>query len=545
MKSKFLICTVVLSLLFSCFVISTFAANDDVKLFCDGKEVIADVPPQIINDRMMVPLRAIFEALNATVQWDDATSTVTSVRNETTVNLTIGDPHIYVNGQAKDLPVAAQIVNGRTLVPSRAIADAFGVFANWDDIARASVFWSNIIDIRYSYVYDSTGTPFLIDSILEKTYLSKGFLSLKPKIEKSELNSEQIYAKCSPAVFHIEVYDRLGQKIATGSGFFIDSNGTAITNYHVIEDAYSLKAVLPYTSEKYDVLGVHNYSAEEDWAIIKVNGSGFDYLQIGDSSTVVGGAVVFALGSPLGLQNSISEGLISNPGRVESNAVYIQTSAPISHGSSGGALLNKYGDVIGITSAGYVNGQNLNLALPMHYIGLKNITPYSPVYKVTKAEVDGFTSLANFIVKNGYDYNGTIYVACPYDSDYHMSYDGEVIALYRLLDTNTQVHFYHIYIYPDGTTEYEYVRYTTNYNDELDELIELLRCPFVMKDFTRGVTFKSGEYRYSSYYINYNKEGLLQNASGWVSVILDNVESTLSYYGSSLTLKEIGFSSFN
>ena len=542
---KIFVCLITIALLFSCMAIVCFADDNDVKLFCDGKEVVADVPPQIINDRMMVPLRAVFEALNATVQWDGATSTVTSVRNGITVKLTIGDPHIYVNGQAKELPVAAQIVNGRTMVPSRAIADAFGVYANWDNTVRASVFWSDVADARYEYVYTAAGVPVLIDSALENLYLSKGFLALKPASSSVELDSEQIYAKCSSAVFHIEVYDRLGQKTATGSGFFIDSIGTAITNYHVIEDAYSLKAVLPYTSAKYDIIGVHNYSVEEDWAIIKVDGSGFDYLTIGDTNTITGGAVVFAIGSPLGLQNSISQGLISNPGRVESNVVYIQTSAPISHGSSGGALLNKYGEVIGITSASYVNGQNLNLALPMYYIDLKSIRPYIPVYKATNSEVDGFASLANFIIKNGHDYDGTMFLTCPYDSNYHMSYDGEKICLYRLFDTGAQAHFYHIIIYPNGTAEYEYLRYTLKYGGDLDKLIEILTFPISMKEYTRGSVFKVGEYRYNSYYTYYNKDGLLQNAGGWVSAILDKSNATLSYYGSSLTLKEIGFSSFH
>lgn len=183
----------------------------------------------------------------------------------------------------------------------------------------------------------------------------------------SGLSAEQIYAKCSPAVFYIEVYDRNGNFLASGSGFFIDSNGTAVTNYHVIEGAHSAKILTADTNQVYEVQGVYDYSIAEDWAVIQVSGSGFNSLKI-SSNTVVGGATIYAIGSPQGLDNTISEGLISNPSRVLNGVPYIQISAPISHGSSGGALINQNGEVIGITSAGFEDGQNLNLALPISII---------------------------------------------------------------------------------------------------------------------------------------------------------------------------------
>ena len=85
----------------------------------------------------------------------------------------------------------------------------------------------------------------------------------------------------------------------------------------------------------------------------------------GDSTAVAGGQNIFAIGSPLGLDNTISQGIISNPNRVVDGLGYIQTTAPISHGSSGGALINDRGELIGITSAGFEDGQNLNLAVPI------------------------------------------------------------------------------------------------------------------------------------------------------------------------------------
>ncbi|MCL2044978.1 MAG: S1C family serine protease [Oscillospiraceae bacterium] len=181
------------------------------------------------------------------------------------------------------------------------------------------------------------------------------------------LSAEQIYEICSPAVFFIEVFNANGTPFGTGSGFFIESNGIAITNYHVIEGAHSAQITISSTSAVYDVTGVYDYNELEDWAVIKVDGSGFHTLKIGDASTVIGASTVYAIGSPLGLQNTISQGIISNTNRMEDGIRFIQTTAAISPGSSGGALINTLGEVIGITTAQYVLGQNLNLALPISY----------------------------------------------------------------------------------------------------------------------------------------------------------------------------------
>ena len=102
-----------------------------------GDEVITlDVPAQVQNDRTLVPLRAIFEGLGATVDWDEETQTVTSVRNDITITLTIGSNILYRNGEAIQLDVPAQKLNDRTLVPIRAISESFGCTVDWDEEAQ-------------------------------------------------------------------------------------------------------------------------------------------------------------------------------------------------------------------------------------------------------------------------------------------------------------------------------------------------------------------------------------------------------------------------
>jgi hypothetical protein len=236
----------------------------------------------------------------------------------------------------------------------------------------------------------------------------------------SELTAEQVYAKCSPAVFYIEVYDKTGTITGTGSGFFIDSNGTAVTNYHVVKESSSAKITVSDTKKVYDVLGVYDYNPDYDWAILKIGGSGFSYLSIGSEDSVVGGAAVYAIGSPLGLQNTITAGLISNAARTEDGVSYIQTSTAISHGSSGGALINKFGKVIGITTGGYGDGQNLNLAIPVTYISGYNSALFESYAEfAVESNISFYPSIFNVEIKVGN--SSTVYV-------YYSGEDTSVLA---------------------------------------------------------------------------------------------------------------------
>lgn len=224
-----------------------------------------------------------------------------------------------------------------------------------------------------------------------------------------ELSAEQVFIKCSPAVFYIAVYDKSGNVSASGSGFFIDSAGTAVTNYHVIKGAASAKITVSGTNKVFDVAGIYDYSEDNDWAILKISGSGFSYLDIGDSDSVIGGATVYAIGSPLGLQNTITSGIVSNASRVEDGISYIQISAAISHGSSGGALINKFGKVIGITSASYTDGQNLNLALPVTYISGYRTSTYEVFADfVSETAITLYSSVSN--VENQVGSSSTVYL---------------------------------------------------------------------------------------------------------------------------------------
>jgi competence protein ComEC len=114
-------------------------AADAAKVMVDGKILQTDVPPTIISSRTLVPLRAIFEALGVEVEWDNSTQTVTGIKDTTEVNLTVGNTHATINGDTVILDVPATIINGRTLVPARFIAESIGCNVDWDDNTRTAV----------------------------------------------------------------------------------------------------------------------------------------------------------------------------------------------------------------------------------------------------------------------------------------------------------------------------------------------------------------------------------------------------------------------
>ena len=107
-------------------------SDDTIKVIVNDKPVAFDVAPTIINDRTMVPLRAIFEALGADVDWDDATKTITAVKDDTTIKMQIGNDKMTKNGAESALDSAPVIIDSRTLVPVRAIAESFGSDVSWE-----------------------------------------------------------------------------------------------------------------------------------------------------------------------------------------------------------------------------------------------------------------------------------------------------------------------------------------------------------------------------------------------------------------------------
>ncbi len=124
--------TVLVVVLLAVWVAPARAEDPRIAVFLDGSEIPFDVPPRIMNGRTMVPLRAIFERLGATVSWDQETRTATAVKGALTVTLQVGNPTAKVGTNSVPLDQPAEIVDGRTLVPARFVSEAMGATVIWD-----------------------------------------------------------------------------------------------------------------------------------------------------------------------------------------------------------------------------------------------------------------------------------------------------------------------------------------------------------------------------------------------------------------------------
>ncbi|MBE7053557.1 MAG: hypothetical protein E7391_04700 [Ruminococcaceae bacterium] len=138
----------------SCFFCVNVFADEGIKVIINKKALTMDQMPVIVNGRTLVPLRAIFEALGATVGWDDATKTATGVLDDTTVSLQIDNTNAKVNGKDVTLDVPAQIVGSRTLVPVRFISESLGCKVDWDG-ATKTVIIESAKDAIFNLTFDN------------------------------------------------------------------------------------------------------------------------------------------------------------------------------------------------------------------------------------------------------------------------------------------------------------------------------------------------------------------------------------------------------
>lgn len=176
--------------------------------------------------------------------------------------------------------------------------------------------------------------------------------SKKKNTEK--LDGAEVFKQYSSAVFLI--YTANDYQKFQGSGFFIGEDGLAVSNYHVFQGTNVGYEQIKIGENKYNVSEVIAKSKEEDFILFRVNCKNKEYIPIASSKPLVG-EKVYAIGSPRGFENTISDGVVSQ-WRGDN---LMQISVPIDHGSSGGALINEYGEVVGITSGTFYEGSQANV----------------------------------------------------------------------------------------------------------------------------------------------------------------------------------------
>jgi len=203
------------------------------------------------------------------------------------------------------------------------------------------------------------------------SYIDKSIPTRKIESKKS-FNVKEIFNKCSPLIVSVESFDKCGFRTKTGSGVILGpskecfatalNNNTIgtdiITNFHVIDN--SNLVIVKTKDGKIRYAQIIAFDRKIDLALIRIKGSFVDKETAITESVGIGDDTV-AIGNPMGIEQSLSTGIVSH--LPDNKKLIVQTTAPISHGSSGGGLFDENGELIGITTAMVESGQNLNFAI--------------------------------------------------------------------------------------------------------------------------------------------------------------------------------------
>ncbi len=208
------------------------------------------------------------------------------------------------------------------------------------------------------------------------------------------LTPRAIAAAALPSTVLLVLRNRITDTSKTGSGFFVGKDVIA-TNFHVIEDSHEGYVKIYGSKTTHEITGIIAYEIN-DLALLKVKGLRGKPLSLSRGNSVAIGDEIYAVSSPEGLEGTFSQGLVSGIRTTDSRTL-LQITASISAGSSGGAVLNKRGEVIGVAVGGLVSGQSLNFAVP---ISLLHSLIARPTQLLTLKEAAGNNIEVGTIRKN-------------------------------------------------------------------------------------------------------------------------------------------------
>ncbi len=195
---------------------------------------------------------------------------------------------------------------------------------------------------------------------------------------QSSLDSPSIVARVSPAVVLIK--GESGSGTVLGSGLIVSPDGKIATNLHVIRDLKTAGIQLA-SGEVFDAVSVLAFDDRKDLAIVKIAGFDLPTVELGNSNDVKSGERVVVIGSPRGLQGTVTTGVVSAIRDEPSGAGFklIQTDASVNPGNSGGPLLNDRGQAIGVVTSKLRGSEGLNFALPINYVRGMLENPQKPM----------------------------------------------------------------------------------------------------------------------------------------------------------------------
>ena len=353
--------------------------------------------------------------------------------------------------------------------------------------------------------------------------------------------ASEIYDLYEESVGEILTYKKDGSELSIGTCFVYSSDGKLITNYHVIEGAYS--AIVTINGKDYTIQRVLAYDTEIDIAIVKIAATNLKPVVICEATHKTG-EVVYAIGSSRGLTSTLSEGIITHAIREIDGVKYVQHDAAVSGGNSGGPLINKYGEVIGINTMTIRDTQNLNFSINISELNnIKNTTPIS-MKDLFEKESNPHKRLMDYIIENG-DYNKNGYYKLYLGREKYESMTFDRYAYYYTKNGNITLD---IIIKDDSGIEF-WVYITLN--EELDGKYEWRitlslenLASYEMKGKLNAKTFASNPelpYTYNSF-----PSSLTETVEGLVSVSVAMIchSIDIDFEDIGITAEDFGFDGF-
>jgi serine protease Do len=262
------------------------------------------------------------------------------------------------------------------------------VLAEKKDAVIVDVGYTVLVIPRTAVTKISTGEPAVVAA--SKSTESKPPVAAKKTLPEAKQVAEsgqgfyQVGNKSNPERSVRELVNQLGEAVVQvrtpsglGSGFFINEDGFLITNFHVIEGETQISVEVYHqrsgqlerkTYKQVRIVAMNKFA---DLALLKIDdkdASKFKSVQVGSADALAVGERVFAIGSPLGLERTVTEGILSTKTRQLGGDLYLQTTAQINPGNSGGPLFNLTGEVVGVTNMKITSGEGLGFAIPSEMV---------------------------------------------------------------------------------------------------------------------------------------------------------------------------------
>ena len=361
----------------------------------------------------------------------------------------------------------------------------------------------------------------------------------------AEVDLTKLVNKIRPAVVTIVVYDVNRQVISIGSGFFIDNRGHLITNYHVLDKSFAADVrTLDGKTYPIKLIVAENKSADLVKVLVDIPRQKIKAIKVNKTLPKIAEKVL-VVGSPMGLEHTVSEGIVSSIRKIPSIGNFFQMSAPISPGSSGSPVINVKGQVIGVATFQFLRGQNLNFAVAGESV--MRLKPTGPALAISRWTFNNSVEkpkLAEELCRKGYSFsiNGEAQKAIQFfreaiekDPTNKMAWNGLGYCHVGLNNPQAAIQAYRQAIKTDPTDENLHFN-LANYFIKLgrqQEAIDSYREVIALNPDFESAYFRLG--------LVYNELGRLdEGRTAFEKVIRLNPEAAPAYFNIAITYTKLG-----